>query len=206
LAAQQRQRELEQQRLKEQQEAEAKALKEAQDKKAAEAKALKEAQERRAEEIRRQTSALGGTGTGSGGAGSGGTGGSGTSGSGTGAGAGGTGNPFGNQDGSGTGGSGGGTGGSSGVSRSDSLKGRTLVGNLAAPAYNSNEEGKVVVRIVVKKDGSVSQAGLTLGGGTTTSDSALIKAAIEAAKKVRFNATDSDEDQIGEITYIFKLR
>jgi TonB family protein len=85
-----------------------------------------------------------------------------------------------------------------------SLTGRTLVGGeLVKPRYTANEEGRIRVRITVDKKGSVIQA--TIAPGTNIDNKTLRNAALDAAKKTKFNSISSDSNQSGEITYIFKL-
>lgn len=86
-----------------------------------------------------------------------------------------------------------------------SLAGRSLVGSLPEPNYNVQDEGTVVVEIVVDKNGRVIAATPKLKGSTTQNPQ-LWKVAKEAALKARFN-TDSkaSEKQIGSITYHFRL-
>jgi len=81
-----------------------------------------------------------------------------------------------------------------------SLSGRTLKGTLPQPANNFNQEGKVVVQIRVNPAGQV--VAVTHKGGDV-SDKQTIQLALDAARKARF--TEGDHDQIGTITYIFKL-
>jgi len=105
----------------------------------------------------------------------------------------GNGNGIGNGNGNGSGGSG------------YSLAGRSLVGSLPKPSYNNNEEGVVVVEIVVDSNGTVISANPILKG-TTTQDSYLRKSAVEAAYKAKFNtATKTTNNQKGTITYHFTL-
>lgn len=82
-----------------------------------------------------------------------------------------------------------------------SLKGRSLQGKLATPAYNSNVEGVVVVEIRVNAEGKVIDAKST--SGTTISDKSVQRAAEEAAKKAVFSK--GENDVLGTITYRFKL-
>lgn len=86
-----------------------------------------------------------------------------------------------------------------------SLEGRSLAGDgkLPAPAKGIQKEGKVVVDIMVDKDGNVVSA--KVGKGTDTGEYALQQAAIAAAKKAKFNPTDKPTLQMGKITYYFKL-
>lgn len=93
-----------------------------------------------------------------------------------------------------------GSGGSGGISFS--LNGRTLM-SLVKPSYDSDEEGVVVVRIWVNRDGLVTrvQAGVK---GTTTMDQLLWKTAAEAAMKSRFVPKEFvPEEQVGTISYRF---
>ena len=83
-----------------------------------------------------------------------------------------------------------------------SLRGRSLTGKLASPSYNSNQEGKVVVEIRVNAAGKVIDAKAT--SGTTISDKQVQRAAEDAARKAVFST--GDNDVIGTITYVFKLK
>ena len=90
--------------------------------------------------------------------------------------------------------------GSSG-SNSWSLNGRGLKGTLPSPANTFKQDGKVVVQIRVNAAGYVIEARETTGGNI--SDKSTIQLALEAARKAKF--TEGTHDQIGTITYIFKL-
>lgn len=93
-----------------------------------------------------------------------------------------------------------GSGGSGGISFS--LNGRTLM-SLKKPEYNSDEEGIVVVRIWVNKNGEVTRVSAGMKG-TTTMDVNLLKAAERAALGSKFVAKDNAPDeQTGTITYRF---
>ncbi|MBN2765537.1 MAG: TonB family protein [Paludibacteraceae bacterium] len=83
-----------------------------------------------------------------------------------------------------------------------SLTGRSLSGRLVQPSYNTNEEGRVTVRIQVDTNGKVTSASVTTP--TTTSSNDLKNAAIAAAKATRFTA--GDRIAVGTITYNFRLR
>lgn len=107
--------------------------------------------------------------------------------------------PNGSPDGAHT--AGGGTG-TSGVSFS--LSGRSPIGTLGKPAYNGNDEGRVVIRIVVNARGEVTSAEYS-PKGSTTDRSTLVEAARRTALKSRFTAADEGTVQEGTITYIFKL-
>ena len=80
------------------------------------------------------------------------------------------------------------------------LDGRGIKGTLPAPANNFRQEGKVVVQIRVNAAGQVINA--TISGGDV-SDKTTQQLALDAAKRAKF--TEGDRDQIGTITYIFKL-
>lgn len=87
------------------------------------------------------------------------------------------------------------------------LAGRKIVSNggaLVAPVVRRAVEGTVRVRIVVDDTGQVLRA--TIGSGTDIADPAIRQAALEAARKTRFNAVAGSEDQEGTITYHFKIR
>ena len=81
-----------------------------------------------------------------------------------------------------------------------SLSGRSLKGTLPQPSNNFKQEGKVVVQIRVNAAGQVVNATIT---GGDVSDKQTQQLALEAARKAKF--TEGDHDQIGTITYIFKL-
>jgi TonB family protein len=81
-----------------------------------------------------------------------------------------------------------------------SLAGRGIKGTLPMPSNNFRQEGKVVVQIRVNAAGEVVNATIT---GGDVSDKQTQQLALEAARKAKF--TEGDHDQIGTITYIFKL-
>lgn len=80
------------------------------------------------------------------------------------------------------------------------LSGRNIKGTLPQPSNDFKQEGKVVVQIRVNAAGNVIDA--TVKGGDV-SDKQTQQIALEAARKAKF--TEGDHDQIGTITYIFKL-
>ena len=80
------------------------------------------------------------------------------------------------------------------------LSGRSLVGSLPKPSNNFRQEGKVVIQIQVNASGKVVEAKVA---GGDISDKQTQQLALDAALKARF--TEGDQDQIGTITYIFKL-
>lgn len=113
---------------------------------------------------------------------------------GSGAGAGNAGSPEGSPGGEGTG--------DLGLPAHD-LSGRSFRGTVPKPTYPGNESGRVVVEVTVDADGRVTYAAAR-ARGSTTSSSALWVAAEEAARKTRFNESES-LSQSGTITYIFRL-
>lgn len=82
-----------------------------------------------------------------------------------------------------------------------SLSGRDLLGKLAQPSYQGNEEGRIVVEIRVDASGVVVSA--AIAKGTTITDATLRNSAINAAKKNKFSAGGGVA--IGTITYNFRL-
>ena len=85
------------------------------------------------------------------------------------------------------------------------LSGRALQGRLPIPEYKSQEQGKVVVDIIVDKNGTVTKA--TAGAkGSTTLDKTLLDAAEKAARSAKFNRKPDSPEQHGTITYIFKIQ
>ena len=85
----------------------------------------------------------------------------------------------------------------------EGLRGRGLVGNLPVPSSPGNVSGKIVIRVTVDQHGRVTAAAYE-PKGSTSSDAALVAAAIEAAKRARFTESRSFV-QGGTITYNFKL-
>lgn len=86
------------------------------------------------------------------------------------------------------------------------LGGRSLgQGGLPRPAYNVQEEGRVVVNITVNPAGQVISTSIN-PRETNTVSSSLRKAAEDAAKKARFNEVDGVNNQTGTITYYFNLK
>ena len=93
--------------------------------------------------------------------------------------------------------------GNGGTGGNYSLKGRSAV-SLPKPEYNSNQQGKIVVRIWVNQRGEVTRVEAPYQGSTVTTGR-LVEQAKAAARRARFNAsTDSPEEQIGTITYKFE--
>jgi TonB family protein len=84
-----------------------------------------------------------------------------------------------------------------------SLSGRSASA-LPKPTYNSNKQGKVVVRIWVDREGNVVKAEPGYKG-TTATDGGLRRRAKEAALKAKFTPSkDAPELQVGTITYDFR--
>jgi colicin import membrane protein len=84
-----------------------------------------------------------------------------------------------------------------------SLSGRNLSGSLPKPVENCNEEGVVVVEIVVDKTGKVTAAQAILRGSRNLT-ACLRKAAQDAAMRARFNSdAAAAAEQKGTITYSF---
>ncbi|MBX2845951.1 MAG: hypothetical protein KTR13_07015 [Saprospiraceae bacterium] len=85
-----------------------------------------------------------------------------------------------------------------------SLAGRKMV---KAPAVqdNSNDVGKVTVKIKVDKNGKVIDA--SIGSPTTTSSQSLRQKAIRGAYDTKFNVSkDAPEEQFGTMTFVFKVK
>ncbi|MEA4917901.1 MAG: TonB family protein [Proteiniphilum sp.] len=97
------------------------------------------------------------------------------------------------------------TSGTGGIGTYD-LGGRSLRGSggLIQPNYTVNDEGKVVVNITVDPEGNVIHA--EIGSGTNTGNTTLRNEAMTAAKRTKFNAITSGNNQKGTITYNFRLR
>lgn len=96
-------------------------------------------------------------------------------------------------------------GGGGGEGVSYSLKGRSAV-SLPKPKYESNVQGKVVIRIRVDRSGRVVHAEFQPKGSSVPGGK-LVEQAREAAMKARFNAVSGNaaEEQTGTIEYIFKI-
>ncbi|MCD8091378.1 MAG: energy transducer TonB [Bacteroides sp.] len=85
------------------------------------------------------------------------------------------------------------------------LGGRSIgEGGLPRPAYNVQDEGRVVVTITVNPAGQVIAT--SINRQTNTVNPALRKAAEDAARKARFNAVSGLNNQTGTITYYFNLK
>lgn len=111
------------------------------------------------------------------------------------AGTGNQGSPFGNAD----------TGANEGVGGygTFNLNGRSIgSGGLPRPAYNGEDEGRIVINITVDPKGHVIFA--EIGRGTNIDNASLRKSAIDAAKRAKFNKIQGTNNQNGTITYIYK--
>ena len=89
-----------------------------------------------------------------------------------------------------------------------SLEGRSIVGNGGRPVMPTRVpdiRGTVVVEITVNAAGKVTNAEVRLRG-TNVVDSKLRSAALQAARKTRFNAVGGVPDQKGTITYHFDVK
>lgn len=87
----------------------------------------------------------------------------------------------------------------------EGLLGRGLVGALPLPEYPAgNRGGKVVVRVTVDRTGSVTDA-VYEPKGSTTSDAALVGAALRAARRAKFTESSAFM-QGGTITYVFRMK
>ncbi len=89
-----------------------------------------------------------------------------------------------------------------------SLDGRSIVGNGGRPVMPTRVpdiRGTVVVEITVNATGKVTNAEVRLRG-TNVVDSKLRSAALQAARKTRFNAVGGVPDQKGTITYHFDVK
>lgn len=96
-------------------------------------------------------------------------------------------------------------GGGPGKGAGYSLKGRQML-KRPDPVYDSQEEGKVVVAIVVDQNGKVIKAEPGEPGSTTTS-AILYAKARQAAMTARFNPSpEGIEEQRGTITFVFVLQ
>lgn len=98
--------------------------------------------------------------------------------------------------------------GRAGSSAGWSLDGRSIVGNGGRPVMPTRVpdiRGTVVVEITVNAAGQVTNAKVLLRG-TNVVDSKLRSAALQAARKTRFNALGGVSDQKGTITYHFDVK
>ena len=98
-----------------------------------------------------------------------------------------------------------GEGNGTGSGPSSDLSGRKSL-RLPAPPSPCQEEGLVVVEITVDKKGNVVKAKPGVKG-SRTADSCLMEIAKQAAMNAKFSANpDAPEEQMGTITYNFRLK
>jgi len=84
-----------------------------------------------------------------------------------------------------------------------SLSGRTAQ-SLPKPRYDEQEDGTVVVKITVDRNGNVVNATTDGVRGSTTTNKNMHAEAISAARRAKFNLkADAPPEQIGYITYTF---
>ena len=92
-----------------------------------------------------------------------------------------------------------------GIDIGGGLEGRGIEGGLPRPKYDVNEHGVVVVTVRVDSRGNVTSA--TAGArGSTILNEALLNAAAKAARETKFKPDPNRVEQIGTITYTFKLK
>lgn len=85
------------------------------------------------------------------------------------------------------------------------LDGRTVgPEGLPKPAYQVQEEGRIVINIVVNASGQVISA--EIGRGTTIDNPQLRRSAIQAARNAKFNAIDGKNNQAGTIMYRYRFK
>jgi colicin import membrane protein len=84
-----------------------------------------------------------------------------------------------------------------------SLNGRKMV-QRPVIIEKSQDQGKVVVKIIVDRNGKVTKA--TAGErGTTATSAYLFRISEEAALKTKFDANPATEEQVGSMTFTYKL-
>jgi len=111
----------------------------------------------------------------------------------------------GSKDGRGGGDSGFGTGDTGPDGVSFELAGRK-VKQLPVVEDNSKSVGKVVVRIIVNRNGEVVKA-IPGQVGSTTTETGLLQKAKEGALKTKFSSrTDGPDEQYGTMTFVFKFK
>jgi TonB family protein len=85
------------------------------------------------------------------------------------------------------------------------LGGRTLgQEGLPRPAYSAQEEGNIVIDIVVDPRGNVILA--EIGKGTTINSVAMRRSALDAARMAKFSSINRNNNQSGTITYRYYLK
>lgn len=84
-----------------------------------------------------------------------------------------------------------------------SLSGRSASA-LPQPRYDSQKEGKIIVKIWVNRQGTVTKAEAPQQG-STISEAGMVALAKQAALKAKFTADENaTELQVGTITYVFR--
>ncbi len=96
-------------------------------------------------------------------------------------------------------------GGGDGSGISFSLEGRRPVSEFPRPAYDVEEQGRVVIEIAVNAKGEVISAEF-YSRGSTTQNATLVAAAKRAAMGARFTPSERNDLQVGTIEYVFRLR
>ena len=85
------------------------------------------------------------------------------------------------------------------------LSGRSLGSDgLPRPSYSVQEEGRIVINITVNPQGTVIRA--EIGRGTNIDNGTMRNAALEAARKAKFNSISGSNNQSGTITYRYNLK
>lgn len=85
-----------------------------------------------------------------------------------------------------------------------SLSGRSIGSRgLPRPAFTAQVEGKIVIEITVDPSGKVIST--NIAPGTTISDYSMRQSALQSAAKARFNPIDGYNNQVGTITYKYRL-
>lgn len=82
-----------------------------------------------------------------------------------------------------------------------SLAGRSLNGGLPKPAYNGDQEGRIIVNIRVDRAGNVTD--VSIASGSNIGNKELRDASLQAAKRTKFTA--GSDVAMGTITYQFRL-
>lgn len=86
-----------------------------------------------------------------------------------------------------------------------SLNGRKSIGPLPEPKYKGQQEGQIVIEITVNWEGIVTKTHIQVKG-TNIGDENMRKSAEDAALKAKFEKKPGSIDQIGTITYRYKLK
>ncbi|MDR1675497.1 MAG: energy transducer TonB [Tannerella sp.] len=91
-----------------------------------------------------------------------------------------------------------------GIGKSFSLNGRSIIGNLPEPKDKGQKGGRIVIDITVDSKGNVIR--VNIGKGTNIIDETMRSEALNAARRAQFNSIAGTNNQIGTITYNYKLR